>query len=190
MTEHEAKVRWQRPSLLLTTVSFRQINFALEQHVLDATASVPVGKALHPPHLPAQHPHDNLLKLCTAISSPSDFRLHQGARRLAPGRRIRLYWMLTAVAQAAGWKKKSSWGKKAVLQHRLSEPLSSSAPTPTPRDCHWLSLAGFQTSKRVTINKRYLKIIAGNKTGKSLNLEKSFIIFLLSSNSSLANDPL
>lgn len=47
---------------------------------------------------PPPNPHDNLLKLCTAISPLSDFRLQRGERQLAHEPRTHLYWMLTAAA--------------------------------------------------------------------------------------------
>lgn len=54
---------------------------------------------LHCRPRPAPHqPHDNLLKLCIAISSLSDFRLQWEERQLAHESRTRLYWMLTAAA--------------------------------------------------------------------------------------------
>lgn len=77
MTEHEEAMRWQRSSPLLTTVSFGQINFVLEHNVLNDTGCVPVGKTP-----PSPQPHDNLLKLCTALSAR---RLQAPARREAAG---------------------------------------------------------------------------------------------------------
>lgn len=72
-TEHEKKVRWQRSSPPLTTVSFRQTNFVLEHNVLNDTGSVPEGKALTcpPPPAPWQsakiaHSHQLRLRLQAA----------------------------------------------------------------------------------------------------------------------------
>lgn len=71
MTEHKEKVRRQRSLPLLTTVSFRQVNFVLEQNVLNDTGSVPVGKAFPSPKSPWQfakivHSHQPSLRLQAA----------------------------------------------------------------------------------------------------------------------------
>lgn len=125
---------------------------------------------------PLLHPHDSLLKLCTAISPLSEFRLQRGERQLAPELRTHLCWMLTAATQA-GRVKKISGSRKAESPPgdlSLSPPLHTPPPPPT-RDTHGLSKAGPQMAEEVTLNQSYLKISTGNKTGKSRSFEKEFI---------------
>lgn len=136
MTEHDEKVRWQRLSPLLTTVSFRQINFVLEQNVLNDTGSVPVGKALPstaaralPPPAPWQfakivHSHQLSLRLQAAV------------RRKTIGSWVQNTSLLDADCSSIDTKGAKKSPEVKTQYHNtgylsLSPPLH---PSPTPRD--------------------------------------------------------
>lgn len=138
-TEHEKKVRWQRSSPPLTTVSFRQTNFVLEHNVLNDTGSVPEGKALTCPPPPAPWQSAKI-----AHSHQLRLRLQAAGRRKTIGSWVQSTSIGCWLQQQRqeGWGGGGIWCRKPVSQYRLSEPVSSS-----PRDFQWLSNTGPKTSK-------------------------------------------
>lgn len=127
MTEHEEKARRQRSLPLLTTVSFRQINFVLEQNVLNDTGSVPVGKALPSPTSPWQ-----FAKI--VHSHQPSLRLQAAARRKTIGSWAQNTSLLDADCSSIGSKgeKKKSLEEKKKQYHNTDYLSLSPSLTPLP----------------------------------------------------------
>lgn len=119
---------------------------------LNKMCSMPLALTLWGRHSPRPHPHDNLLKLCTAISS---LRLQVAVRKKTIGSWAQNTSLLDADCSSIGGrgKKKVSWCKK---QYHNTGYLSLSPPLPSPphcnlphqlpphpRDFHWLSTGRF-----------------------------------------------
>ena len=142
----EQKVRSHRCSLLLPTVSFRLITFVLEQNVLNASASVPVGKALHPPASPRPASPRQFAK--TVHSHQLSLRLQAASRSKTIGSWAQNTSLLDADCSSTGsrMKKKALEVKK---QYYNTGYLSLSPPLPPPPPLETFTGALWQVSKHL-----------------------------------------